>query len=114
MAIFIAASVSAVSPDCEIGIMISPLLITGFLYLNSDAYSTSTGILSNSSKKYSPKRLECQEVPHEIKIILLAELNLSKCLLSEEIEIFSSGESNLPLKVSVIDWGCSKISFNMK
>ena len=77
LAIFIAASVSAVSPDCDIGITMSPLLIIGFLYLNSEAYSTSTGILSNSSKKYSPNRLECQDVPQEIKIILFAEVNFS-------------------------------------
>ena len=31
-------------------------------------------LLESSSKKYSPKRLECHEVPHEIKIILLAEV----------------------------------------
>jgi len=46
---FIAARVSAVSPDWEIAITTSFSVITGFLYLNSDAYSTSTGILANSS-----------------------------------------------------------------
>ena len=48
----IAANVSAVSPDCEMAMTTSVSLITGFLYLNSDAYSTSTGILAKSSKIY--------------------------------------------------------------
>ena len=43
-----AAKVSAVSPDWDIAITISLEVIIGFLYLNSDAYSTSTGILVNS------------------------------------------------------------------
>ena len=50
LANLIAANVSAVSPDCETGIIISSWFIIGFLYLNSEAYSTSTGILANSSK----------------------------------------------------------------
>ena len=37
-----AAKVSAVSPDCEIAIKTSLSLIIGSLYLNSEAYSTST------------------------------------------------------------------------
>ena len=35
----------------------------GFLYLNSDAYSTSTGIRARSSIKYSATKPACQEVP---------------------------------------------------
>ena len=98
---------SAVSPDCEIGMIMSFSLITGFLYLNSDAYSTSTGFLRSSSKKYSPNRLACQEVPQEIKIILLADLNFSKLFSIEEILIGNEGDISRPLNVSVTDCGCS-------
>ena len=44
----------------------------GFRYLNSDAYSTSTGILANVSNRYSPTRPACHEVPHATIIILFA------------------------------------------
>ena len=63
---------SAVSPDCEIASTMSLELIIGFLYLNSDAYSTSTGILAKSSIIYSPIRPACHEVPHATIIILFA------------------------------------------
>ena len=33
--------------------------------------------LNEVEKYYSPKRLECQDVPQEIKIILFAEVNFS-------------------------------------
>src|SRR6478609_4192044 len=59
----IAASVSAVSPDCDIAITTSPSLITGLRYRNSDAYSTSTGMRQNSSKKYSDTKPACHDVP---------------------------------------------------
>ena len=47
---FMAAKVSAVSPDWDTGIITSFSFIIGFLYLNSEAYSTLVGILANSSK----------------------------------------------------------------
>ena len=40
--------------------------IIGFLYLNSEAYSTSTGILAKSSNKYSPINPACHDVPHAV------------------------------------------------
>src|SRR5690606_15068562 len=43
----IAAKVSAVSPDCGMEITTSSALMIGFLYRNSEAYSTSTGIRAN-------------------------------------------------------------------
>ena len=50
-----AASVSAVSPDCEIAITMSlPGRRIGLRYRNSDAYSTSTGTRQRSSMRYSP------------------------------------------------------------
>jgi hypothetical protein len=49
----IAANESAVSPDCETAMIKSSGYKTGFLYLNSDAYSTSTGTRAKSSNKYS-------------------------------------------------------------
>jgi len=45
----IAAMVSIVSPDCDMAITRLGLGIMGSLYLNSDAISTSTGILANLS-----------------------------------------------------------------
>src|SRR5919198_797280 len=65
----IAASVSAVSPDCEIT-MLSVFFVTiGFRYRNSDAYSTSTGMRASSSMYSSPMSPECQLVPHAVMII---------------------------------------------
>src|SRR3989338_9188106 len=59
----IAANVSAVSPDWEIAMTRVFLLIIGCLYLNSEAYSTSTGIFASSSSINSPAKAECHEVP---------------------------------------------------
>ena len=80
-----AAKVSAVSPDWDIAITISLEVIIGFLYLNSDAYSTSTGILVNSSITYSATNPACHEVPHAIIIILSAFINLSKLSSTPDI-----------------------------
>src|ERR1035438_10682942 len=73
-----AAKVSAVSPDCEIKIIPSSLLIIGFLYLNSDAYSTSVGTRAFCSSIYSPTSPECHEVPQAEIIILLELTSLSE------------------------------------
>ena len=77
-AILIAASVSAVSPDWDIAITISSGLIIGLRYLNSEAYSTSTGILAKSSIIYSPTKPACHDVPQPIINILFAFSNLSE------------------------------------
>ena len=58
-----AASVSAVSPLCEMAITTSPLPTTGFLYLNSEAYSTSTGMRQSVSMICLPIRPACHDVP---------------------------------------------------
>ena len=76
-AISMAAIVSAVSPDCEMAITTSFSVIIGFLYLNSEAYSTSTGILAYSSIRYSPTRPACQEVPQATIMIRSMFLSLS-------------------------------------
>jgi len=83
---FTAASVSAVSPDCEIAITISFLFMIGFLYLNSEAYSTSTGIRAKSSNKYSATNPACHEVPQATITIRLAFKNLA--MLSSTLPIF--------------------------
>src|SRR3954470_20781400 len=72
----IAASVSAVSPDCDMAITTSPSRITGFLYRNSEAYSTSTGTRQNSSKKYSATKPACHDVPQATINIRSALTNL--------------------------------------
>ena len=51
-----AAKVSAVSPDWLTTITKDLSVTSGFLYLNSDAISTSTGILANDSIKFFPTR----------------------------------------------------------
>src|SRR4030042_2725282 len=61
-----APRVSAVSPDCEMAITRVFSSIVGFLYLNSAAYSTSAGILTNFSIRYSPIRAACQDVPQAV------------------------------------------------
>ena len=53
-------------------------VITGFRYRNSEAYSTSTGILAKSSKIYSATRPACQDVPQATIIILFAFRNFSR------------------------------------
>ena len=78
LANLIAESVSAVSPDCDTAITISRSVMIGFLYLNSEAYSTSTGIRARSSIKYSATKPACQEVPQPTMMILFAFKNLSK------------------------------------
>ena len=76
LANLIAARVSAVSPDWDIAIIISSLLTTGSLYLNSEAYSTSTEILAIFSNIYSAIKAECHDVPQAIIVILFADKNL--------------------------------------
>jgi len=46
------------------------LFTIGFLYRNSDAYSTSTGIRVNSSSMCSPINAECQLVPQAVMTML--------------------------------------------
>ena len=64
-----AAIVSAVSPDWDMGMMTSSFSMMGSLYLNSDAYSTSVGIRVIFSKRYSPTKPACHEVPQPSIII---------------------------------------------
>src|SRR5688572_32764849 len=110
----IAANVSAVSPDCEIAITMSPSLMIGLRYLNSDAYSTSTGILQNSSNMYSATRPACHDVPQATIIIRSALDNLFTYSRIPPNTNRLDCESNLPRKQSLIERGCSQISFNMK
>ena len=90
-----AASVSAVSPDCEMAMMTSFSVMIGFLYLNSEAYSTSTGILAKSSKMYSATKPACQDVPQATIMILSALRNLF--MLSSTLDIFIMASSRLSL-----------------
>ncbi len=76
----IAANVSAVSPLWLMAITKSFSLMIGLRYLNSEAYSTSTGMRAYSSIKYSPTKPACHDVPHATMIILSALSNLSKTL----------------------------------
>jgi hypothetical protein len=71
----IAASVSAVSPDCEITMQSVFAVTMGFLYRNSDAYSTSTGMRHSSSIISSPISAECHDVPHAVMMMLSIAIN---------------------------------------
>ena len=97
LASFIAAKVSAVSPDWEIAITMSLSLMTGFLYLNSDAYSTSTGILDKPSKIYSASYPSFQEVKQENIVIFFSFRNLSMWLSTPAILINPLLTFNRPL-----------------
>ena len=66
-----AAFVSAVSPDCDITIIRSPSPISGSLYLNSDAISTTTGTLTSFSITYFPTIPACIAVPQATMYIFL-------------------------------------------
>ena len=102
----IAARVSAVSPDCVIAITRSPQSMIGSVYLNSDAISTSTGILANRSITYLPKSPAWYEVPHAMITILLTFGSATpRSIPSADI---------LPENVSLMVSGCSNISFSMK
>mmetsp|Transcript_58315 Transcript_58315/g.161249 ORF Transcript_58315/g.161249 Transcript_58315/m.161249 type:complete len:240 (+) Transcript_58315:633-1352(+) len=57
------ATASSVSPEFEMTITTSPGRHKGWLYLNSEAYCTSTAILAMCSIRYSATRAACQEVP---------------------------------------------------
>ena len=93
----IAASVSAVSPDCDIAITTSFSVITGLRYLNSDAYSTSTGILAKSSKIYSATKPACHYVPQATIIIRLAFKNFSILSSIPAMRIIPSLANKRPL-----------------
>jgi len=110
----IAARVSAVSPDWLIVITRSPFFRTGFLYLNSLAYSTSTGIRAYSSIRYSATSPACHDVPHAIKIILSILLKSSSFNRNPSSLTIPSSIRILPLNALVIVSGCSKISLSMK
>ena len=109
-----AANVSAVSPDCEMAITTSLGLITELRYLNSEAYSTSTGILQNVSIKYLPINPLCHEVPQASITIRLALSSV--CLLSMIAASFTSLRSTLtlPFIQLIRHSGCSNISFSIK
>mmetsp|Transcript_58035 Transcript_58035/g.138153 ORF Transcript_58035/g.138153 Transcript_58035/m.138153 type:complete len:265 (-) Transcript_58035:886-1680(-) len=65
-----AARVSAVSPDWEMTMtMSSSGRSTTERYLNSEAYSTSTGMRQSDSSMYSPTSAACHDVPHAQKMI---------------------------------------------
>ena len=109
-----AINVSAVSPLWDMAMMTSPWLMTGFRYLNSEAYSTSTGIRHRASIMYSAIKPACQLVPQATITILLASVKTERCWsIPANVKIWFS-ESNLPLKQSVKLAGWSKISFNIK
>ncbi len=111
---FMAARVSAVSPLWLISITTSSLLIIGFLYLNSEAYSTSVGILQYCSSIYSPTKPACQAVPHPVIINLFALNNLSETFSRPPSFTTPVSKLILPLYVFCKASGCSQISFSIK
>ena len=109
----IAAKVSAVSPLCERWLTLNHQSKTGLRYLNSEAYSTSTGIRARSSKRYSATNpMPTCSTPYDNKAVYSFEFILVFFDASHHKLPFSA--SKRPLKESKIDLGCSKISFGIK
>ncbi len=108
------ASVSAVSPDWLMGIIRVLLLISGSRYLNSDPRSTSTGILHRSSIMNLPTVAACQEVPQPTITTFSMPLISAGVKLHPSRKTLPFSSSILPLKVSIIARGCSKISLSIK
>ena len=71
LSLFKTAKVSRVSPDCEINITTSSSVLSNFLYLYSEAISTLTLILANSSNQNLAILHAKADVPHAIKVIFL-------------------------------------------
>ena len=87
-------------------------MISGSLYLNSDAISTVTGIEHNFSIKFLPTRPACIAVPQATIYIWFID---SKKLFeySKSLKSQISPNFNLEPIVFFIVSGCSKISFNI-
>mmetsp|Transcript_52691 Transcript_52691/g.162975 ORF Transcript_52691/g.162975 Transcript_52691/m.162975 type:complete len:301 (+) Transcript_52691:522-1424(+) len=90
------STASKVSPEFETTIKTSPGRTRGCLYLNSDAYCTSTGIRAMCSMRYSPTKAACQEVPHP----MIVNLFLTLPLPIEQAAITSNGERPASLCVA--------------
>ena len=73
------ARVSRVSPDCEINITTSSSVLSNFLYLYSEAISTLTLMLANSSNQNLAILHAKADVPQAIKVIFL--ISVFKILL---------------------------------
>mmetsp|Transcript_63255 Transcript_63255/g.150880 ORF Transcript_63255/g.150880 Transcript_63255/m.150880 type:complete len:226 (-) Transcript_63255:215-892(-) len=67
------STASPVSPELDTTMSTSPAFRRGFLYRNSEAICTSTGILAICSMRYSPSRATFQEEPAPMIMILLVK-----------------------------------------
>ena len=110
----IAASVSAVSPLCDIAMTTSFSVTTGFEYLNSLAYSTVTGMRQKFSIRYLPISPACHEVPQATIIIRFAfnSFSLLSKIALNFILLLSS--FTRPRMQFLRHSGCSNISFSIK
>ena len=86
----------------------------GLRYLNSEAYSTSTGIRAHSSKIYSATKPACQEVPQATIMMRSALTNFLRWSSRPLSLIKPSSGSKRPRNVSRIACGCSCISLSIK
>ena len=109
---FNAAIVSAVSPDWLIYIASVLSFTIGSLYLNSEAISTSTGILQSLSNIVFATNPACIAVPHATIYILFKLFKYSFVKFKSSISICPLS-SFAPI-VSLIAFGCSFISFSIK
>ena len=109
-----AASVSAVSPLCDMTITTSSSKRIGSRYLNSLAYSTSTGVRHKVSKRYSPTRALCHEVPHAQMTKRLALTSLSMTFTSPPKRMKFLLASMRPRMQFSRTCGCSITSLSMK
>ena len=109
-----ASSVSIVSP-LWLMTNTSVFLSMGALrYLNSLAYSTSTGILAYFSIRYSATRHACHAVPHAQKSMRSIWRIWVGVMLSPLRTAVELSSEILPLMAFSRTVGCSMISFCMK
>ena len=108
------ASVSAVSPDCEMGMQRVPSSTTGSRYRYSEPRSTSTGRRASPSIMNLPTSAACHEVPQATTSTFRSRRSCSSGSGRVSKKTSPVSGSILPASVSRMARGCSWISFNMK
>ena len=110
----VAASVSAVSPDWDMGTASRPDSATGWRCRSSEAISASADRRAHSSTRYFPTSEACHEVPQAMKATRDNEARSRSSrpmLASSTCDFDGSIRSASVLRTAS---GCSKISLSMK
>ena len=110
-----AARVSAVSPLCDMATTTSSGVMTGLRYLNSEAYSTSTGTRQRSSISCFPISPACHDVPHAtIMKRFASSISLVWSCTARRYTLPGWLLDTCPLMQFSKHSGCSNISFSIK